>query len=88
MFSQKYTTFSRLVGEWGGKNFHFVHPIANIQSAVIGTIFSGFEYSSKKCSACLRLYIPKKLWFQFNKKFEKISKQLKLGDVRDNKTFL
>uniref|UniRef100_A0A0N4Z280 Multifunctional fusion protein n=1 Tax=Parastrongyloides trichosuri TaxID=131310 RepID=A0A0N4Z280_PARTI len=85
---RKYTTFPRLVGECGGKNFHFIHSSANIKSAVVATILSGFEYSGQKCSACSRVYVPSSLWKSFKEEFGKIHKQLKLGDVRDKDTFL
>jgi 1-pyrroline-5-carboxylate dehydrogenase len=33
-----YTGFPRLVGECGGKNYHFVHASANVESVVAGTV--------------------------------------------------
>uniref|UniRef100_A0A0N4ZCK1 Multifunctional fusion protein n=1 Tax=Parastrongyloides trichosuri TaxID=131310 RepID=A0A0N4ZCK1_PARTI len=84
----KYITFPKLIGECGGKNFHFVHPSADIQSVVNGTILSSFEYSGQKCSACSRVYLPKSLWAKFQIEFEKVHKQLKLGDVREGDSFL
>jgi len=57
-----YTGFPKLVGECGGKNFHFVHPSAEVESVVSGTIRSAFEYQGQKCSACSRLYAPESLW--------------------------
>uniref|UniRef100_A0A0N5C9F5 Multifunctional fusion protein n=1 Tax=Strongyloides papillosus TaxID=174720 RepID=A0A0N5C9F5_STREA len=83
----KYITFPKLVGECGGKNFHFVHPSADLQSVVTGTILSAFEYSGQKCSACSRLYLPKSLWSQFQVEFGKVLKELKVGDVREGDSF-
>lgn len=57
-----YTGFPRLVGECGGKNFHFVHASADIDTVVASTIKSSFEYGGQKCSACSRLYVPESLW--------------------------
>ncbi len=57
-----YAGFPRLVGECGGKNFHFIHPSADVDSVVSGTIRSAFEYQGQKCSACSRLYVPESLW--------------------------
>lgn len=57
-----YKNFPRLIGECGGKNYHFVHPTANVTSVVHGTIRSSFEYCGQKCSACSRLYVPQSLW--------------------------
>lgn len=57
-----YKNFPRLIGECGGKNFHFVHPSADVQSVIMCTIRSAFEFSGQKCSACSRMYVPKSLW--------------------------
>jgi len=54
--------FPRIVGETGGKNFHLVHPSANVRNAVLQTVRSAFEYQGQKCSALSRLYVPKSLW--------------------------
>ena len=53
-----------MVGECGGKNFHLVHPTADIESVINGTIRSSFEYSGQKCSACSRMYVPESIWPQ------------------------
>lgn len=57
-----YKNFPRLIGECGGKNYHFVHPTADVTSVINGTIRSSFEYCGQKCSACSRLYVPESLW--------------------------
>jgi 1-pyrroline-5-carboxylate dehydrogenase len=36
-----YAGFPRMVGECGGKNFHFVHTAANVDAVVAGTVRSG-----------------------------------------------
>ncbi|OJJ42310.1 hypothetical protein ASPZODRAFT_77330 [Penicilliopsis zonata CBS 506.65] len=53
-----YREFPRIVGETSGKNFHLVHPSADIPSAVNHTIRGAFEYQGQKCSATSRLYLP------------------------------
>lgn len=60
----KYTNFPRLIGECGGKNYHFIHPTAEVPSVVAGTIRSAFEFCGQKCSACSRMYVPESLWPQ------------------------
>ncbi|XP_017123998.1 delta-1-pyrroline-5-carboxylate dehydrogenase, mitochondrial [Drosophila elegans] len=57
-----YENYPRLVGEGGGKNFHFVHPSADPEMAVACTIRAAFEYSGQKCSSCSMLYVPESLW--------------------------
>ena len=62
----KYNNYVRLVGETGGKNFHFVHNnIFDIRHVVKSTIESAYNYSGQKCSACSRLYIPNSLYSEF-----------------------
>ncbi|CAB3404531.1 unnamed protein product [Caenorhabditis bovis] len=84
----KYITFPKLIGECGGKNFHFVHPSAHIDAVAAGTARSAWEYSGQKCSACSRMYAPKSKWDAILKKITEIHKQIKLGDVRDGSIFL
>lgn len=63
----KYKSYPRLVGETGGKNFHFVHESADLANAVHNAIRSAFEYQGQKCSACSRLYVPDSIWPDFEK---------------------
>ncbi len=41
---ESYAGFPRLVGECGGKNYHFVHPSAHLPTVIASTIRSAFEY--------------------------------------------
>lgn len=62
-----YDSYVRLVGETGGKNFHFVHHSYHddIQYLVDKTFESAFSYSGQKCSACSRLYLPENMLDEF-----------------------
>lgn len=81
---ERYKTFPRLVGECGGKNFHFVHKSAHIDTAVAQTIKSAFEYSGQKCSACSRLYVPASLWNEMRDKLvDIVENKLKIGPATD-----
>lgn len=57
-----YKTYPRLSGECGGKNFHLIHPSADIKSASYATVRGAFEFSGQKCSATSRLYVPESKW--------------------------
>ena len=81
------STFPRLVGECGGKNYHFVHPSADPQSVVNGTIRSGFEYSGQKCSACSRCYIPASLWEEIKEGLVETQKKLKIASPLEFDSF-
>ncbi|KAM4741364.1 delta-1-pyrroline-5-carboxylate dehydrogenase, mitochondrial [Anableps anableps] len=83
-----YRTFPRLGGECGGKNFHFVHSSADVQSVVMGTVRSAFEYGGQKCSACSRMYVPDSTWPQIREQLLDVHRRLRVGDpVEDFSTF-
>ncbi|KAI1718367.1 aldehyde dehydrogenase family domain-containing protein [Ditylenchus destructor] len=84
----RYITFPRLVGECGGKNFHFIHPSADVETVVNSTIRSAFEYQGQKCSACSRAYVPKSLWPNIRDGLVETAKQINMGDVRDGSIFM
>ncbi|XP_059185765.1 delta-1-pyrroline-5-carboxylate dehydrogenase, mitochondrial [Centropristis striata] len=75
-----YRTFPRLAGECGGKNFHFVHQSADVDSVVKGTIRSAFEYGGQKCSACSRMYVADSIWPKIREQLLDIHRQITVGD--------
>ncbi|KOC60208.1 Delta-1-pyrroline-5-carboxylate dehydrogenase, mitochondrial [Habropoda laboriosa] len=83
----KYKNYPKLIGECGGKNYHFVHPSADVESVVNGTIKSSFEFNGQKCSACSRMYVPESLWPKIKEGLLSIRDTLKIGDVRDFTVF-
>lgn len=83
-----YKSFPRLIGECGGKNYHFVHPSADVLSVVNGTVRSAFEYSGQKCSACSRVYVAASLWPQVKEGLVETVKSLKLASPLERDTFL
>lgn len=84
-----YKVFPRLIGECGGKNFHFIHPSAtNITHIVNSTIRSAFEYSGQKCSACSRLYVPESKWNAIRDGLLAIVKQMKVGSPLEHDSFM
>ncbi|OWR48975.1 hypothetical protein KGM_215291 [Danaus plexippus plexippus] len=83
----KYQNYPRLIGECGGKNYHFIHPSADIQSVVTGTIRSAFEYCGQKCSACSRMYVPRSLSEPIKQGLLEERSKLKIGDPTDFKIF-
>uniref|UniRef100_A0A8C9GJA5 Multifunctional fusion protein n=1 Tax=Piliocolobus tephrosceles TaxID=591936 RepID=A0A8C9GJA5_9PRIM len=80
----RFRTFPRLAGECGGKNFHFVHCSADVDSVVSGTLRSAFEYGGQKCSACSRLYVPHSLWPQIKGRLLEEHGRIKVGDPAED----
>ena len=62
--------FPRIIGETGGKNFHFVEESANINRVVEKTFKSAFNYSGQKCSACSIIYLPETMYEPFIEKMK------------------
>lgn len=74
-----YRDYPRLVGETSGKNFHLVHPSADIDSAVFHTLRGAFEYQGQKCSATSRLYLPESQAGRFLEKLTEETKKITIG---------
>ncbi len=75
----KYRGYPRIVGETGGKNFHLIHPSADVNNAVVNTIRGAFEYQGQKCSATSRAYIASSLWPTIKSALIAETKALKIG---------
>lgn len=75
----RYKSYPRIVGETGGKNFHLIHPSADVDNAVKHTVRGAFEFQGQKCSATSRLYVPKSLWPQFKEKLVAETESLSVG---------
>ncbi|TVY46201.1 Delta-1-pyrroline-5-carboxylate dehydrogenase, mitochondrial [Lachnellula occidentalis] len=84
----RYQGYPRIVGETGGKNFHLIHPSADIENAAIQTVRGAFEYQGQKCSATSRAYVPKSIWPQFKEKLIKETSALSIGAPNDPKNFI
>lgn len=72
-----YNNYPRLIGETGGKNYHFVHPSADINKVVDQTFHSAFGYNGQKCSACSRLYLPNYMLNDFINKIKELINERK-----------
>ncbi|KIM25497.1 hypothetical protein M408DRAFT_26055 [Serendipita vermifera MAFF 305830] len=75
----RYRSYPRIVGETGGKNFHFVHRSADIKNAVQQAVRGAFEYQGQKCSALSRLYVPASIWPQFKEQLLAETAKIKVG---------
>ncbi|KAG2392442.1 hypothetical protein C9374_012694 [Naegleria lovaniensis] len=82
-----YKSIPRIVGETGGKNFHFMHPDCDVTTFVNQTLRGSFEYSGQKCSATSRCYIPKSKFAEVKQALIEETKKLKVGQPNDPKSF-
>jgi len=83
-----YKGYPRIVGETGGKDFHFVHKSANVDHVVHHTIRAAFEYQGQKCSACSRAYFPDNLWPSIKEKLVAELAKVNMGQPDDFRTFM
>lgn len=84
----RYKSYPRIVGETGGKNFHLIHPSADIHNAAIQTVRGAFEYQGQKCSATSRLYVPKSKWAEFKKTLVAEVEKLTIGEPTTHSNFM
>ena len=84
----RYTSYPRLVGETGGKNFIVAHPSAEIDELAVAVARGGFEYQGQKCSAASRLYVPRSLWGGVRDRMVAMMREMKMGDVSDFRNFI
>ncbi len=85
----RYTSFPRIIGESGGKDFVLAHPSADVQRLVVGLGRGAFEYQGQKCSAASRAYLPRSLWPAVKDHLADLARSLSMGDVgRDLSLYL
>lgn len=84
---ESYRSYPRIVGETGGKNFHFIHESADIPSAVNQTIRGAFEFQGQKCSASSRLFVPDSVWPEFKSLLLANVSEIKQGGPEDFTAF-
>ena len=58
---KNFKNYPRIIGETGGKNFHFVDKFNDLDFVVKKTMESAFNFSGQKCSACSIMYVPSEL---------------------------
>lgn len=84
----QYTSYPRVVGETGGKDFVVAHPSADVQAVITALSRGAFEYQGQKCSAASRAYIPKSMWDKVQAGLEKDLSTMKMGSPEDFSNFI
>ena len=83
-----YSSYPRIVGETGGKDFVFAHASSDVEALVVALVRGAFEYQGQKCSAASRAYIPKSLWPTVKEKLAELVSEIKMGDPLDFTNFM
>jgi 1-pyrroline-5-carboxylate dehydrogenase len=84
----KYTSYPRLVGETGGKDFILAHASADPAGLATAIVRGGFEYQGQKCSAASRVYVARSVWDKMKDQVVETTRSLKMGDVSDFSNFM
>lgn len=84
----RFKSYPRIVAETGGKNFHIIHPSANVENAVMQTVRGAFEFQGQKCSATSRAYVPSSLWESFKSRIVEETQKLKVGPSSEFGNFI
>ena len=81
---KNYNNYPRLIGETGGKNYHFLDTnIDDLENVVKLTIESAYNYSGQKCSSCSRVYVPRSLEQEFKSLYMELIYQF----IRSQETY-
>lgn len=83
-----YSSYPRIVGETGGKDFVLAHKSADVDVVVAALCRGAFEYQGQKCSAASRAYIPSNLADEIKEKLIAEIKTMKVGSVEDFTCFV
>ena len=86
-----YKSYPRIVGETGGKNWHFLDKSLNfsdLDSVARKTVQSAFGYGGQKCSACSIAYVPERLYDEFKNSLVKETRKFMLSESFDTYTLI
>jgi RHH-type proline utilization regulon transcriptional repressor/proline dehydrogenase/delta 1-pyrroline-5-carboxylate dehydrogenase len=64
----------------GGKNAIIIDNSADLDEAVLGTVYSAFGFAGQKCSACSRIICVGDVHDRFLKRFVEATRALAVGD--------
>jgi RHH-type transcriptional regulator, proline utilization regulon repressor / proline dehydrogenase / delta 1-pyrroline-5-carboxylate dehydrogenase len=73
----------RVVCEMGGKNAVIVDSDADLDEAIVDTVYSAFGYQGQKCSACSRLIVLEENYDRVVKRLVEAAASLRIGNPED-----
>ncbi len=85
---KQYTSYPRIVGETGGKDFCIAHESVDQDALVAAMVRGAFEFQGQKCSAMSRAYIPSTIWPNIENNLLKEMATIKMGDPSDFSNFV
>jgi RHH-type proline utilization regulon transcriptional repressor/proline dehydrogenase/delta 1-pyrroline-5-carboxylate dehydrogenase len=73
----------RVVCEMGGKNAVIVDSDADLDEAIVDTVYSAFGYQGQKCSACSRLIVLEENYGRVVKRLVEAAASLRVGNPEE-----
>jgi RHH-type proline utilization regulon transcriptional repressor/proline dehydrogenase/delta 1-pyrroline-5-carboxylate dehydrogenase len=73
----------RVVNEMGGKNAIIIDSDADLDEAIVDTIYSAFGYQGQKCSACSRLIVLEENYGRVMERLLQAAASLRVGNPEE-----
>ncbi|WP_375239022.1 L-glutamate gamma-semialdehyde dehydrogenase [Aurantibacter sp.] len=83
-----YSTYPKIVGETGGKDFIVAHKSANAKQVATAIVRGAFEFQGQKCSAASRAYVSKSIWNDIKNYVIEDVKSITMGSPADTNNFM
>ncbi|MTI82462.1 MAG: L-glutamate gamma-semialdehyde dehydrogenase [Firmicutes bacterium] len=78
----------KVIAEMGGKNAIIVDSDADIDEAVVHTIYSAFGYQGQKCSACSRAIVLEENYEKFVNRLVEAAKSINIGPAEQPESYM
>lgn len=78
----------KVIAEMGGKNSIIVDIDADLDEAVLGTVYSAFGFQGQKCSACSRVIVLENVYDSFVERLAESVKSLIVGPADEPGTIV
>lgn len=73
----------KVIAELGGKNAIIIDSDADLDEALVGTLYSAFGFAGQKCSACSRIIVLEENYDRFIQRFSEAVKSITVGPADD-----
>jgi RHH-type transcriptional regulator, proline utilization regulon repressor / proline dehydrogenase / delta 1-pyrroline-5-carboxylate dehydrogenase len=78
----------KVIAEMGGKNVLIIDQDADIDEAILGTLYSAFGFQGQKCSALSRLIVHEAIYSRFMERLREALVNLWVGEACDPRSYL
>jgi RHH-type proline utilization regulon transcriptional repressor/proline dehydrogenase/delta 1-pyrroline-5-carboxylate dehydrogenase len=82
------TQVKRVIAEMGGKNAIIIDDDADLDEAVLQTLYSSFGFQGQKCSACSRVVVLDSIYKQFTERLVRAASSIRIGPAEDPANYM